>query len=63
MRFRFWCRQPVATPQPTPPPAAVPSTRNERSTWAQPTAVFPTAGPGRPGKLTPAQRWRGNGGR
>jgi hypothetical protein len=29
----------------------------------EPTRMFPTLEPGRPGRLTPAQEWRANGGR
>nr|QLJ99037.1 hypothetical protein HZU44_02255 [Micromonospora carbonacea] len=61
MRFRFWRCKP-APPVPPPQPRRTPP--NRRPSWAtQPTEVFPTKGPGRVGNLTPAQRWRGNGGR
>ncbi|MGI5523235.1 hypothetical protein ACQEUX_20220 [Micromonospora sp. CA-259024] len=59
MRLRFWrCRPPT-------PPAALPRrTPTEHPTWATaPTEVFPTDGPGSPGRLTRAQQWRANGGR
>lgn len=58
MRLRFWrCRRPT-------PPATLPRrTPNTRPAWATaPTEVFPTDGPGRPGRLTRAQEWRANGG-
>ncbi|PZF94635.1 hypothetical protein C1I99_19160 [Micromonospora deserti] len=65
MRLRLWrCRRlspPLPLPRRTP---GFPSrTPNERPAWATaPTEVFPTNGPGRPGRLTRAQEWRANGG-
>ncbi|MFF5171165.1 hypothetical protein ACFY3U_00840 [Micromonospora sp. NPDC000089] len=59
MRTRwFWCRtrEVPALPRREPGAAAPAWTR-------QPTCVFPTVQPGRPGRLTPAQEWRANGGR
>lgn len=58
MRIRFWRHRPeraLRVPEPG-------RSRNERPAWAtQPTAVFPTDGPGRAGNLTRAQRWRAGG--
>ncbi|WP_146603943.1 hypothetical protein [Micromonospora deserti] len=60
MRLRFWRCEPA----PMPPPLPRRQPLNEGPTWAnQPTDIFPTAGPGRPGTLTRAQQWRANGGR
>jgi hypothetical protein len=36
---------------------------NLPSVWFEPTQPLPTVQPGRAGNLTPAQRWRANGGR
>lgn len=58
MRIRFWRQRAEEAPR-VPRPR---SPQHDRPAWAnQPTAVFPTDGPGRAGNLTPAQRWRAGG--
>ncbi|MFJ8577585.1 hypothetical protein [Micromonospora sp. NPDC093277] len=55
MRTRwFWCRTRALPMLPKREPG------NNLPAWMrEPTRVFPTLQPGRPGRLTPGQEWRG----
>ncbi|MEV4196870.1 hypothetical protein [Micromonospora globbae] len=55
-----WLRRRTAEP---PPPPAAPESTNLPGWMREPTRVIPTSRPGSPGRLTPAQQWRANGGR